>query len=90
MIEQEIEDHLCTGVKQLGGEVRKAEWVARRHCPDRRVMHAKRCCWVECKKPGEKVRPGQAREHDRMRLLGEDVVVVSTIDEVEAFLETLK
>jgi len=90
VIEKQIEDYLSEGVKRMGGEVRKAEWVGRRHCPDRRVMHVKRCAWVECKRPGAKPRPGQLREHDRMRSLGEDVVVLSTYDEVDAFLETLK
>jgi len=90
MIEKEVEDYLCAEVRKAGGEVRKAEWIARRHCPDRRVMHPKGCVWVECKKPGEKVRPGQRREHDRMRALGEVVVVLSTLEEVDAFMDTLK
>jgi len=90
MLEQAIEDYLCDGVKTLGGEVRKAEWVGRRHCPDRRVMHPKRCAYAEVKRPGGKLRPGQAREVARMRALGEDVVVLSTYEEVDEFLETLK
>ena len=89
VIEKHIEDYLAAGVKAAGGEVRKAEWIGRRHCPDRRVMHPKRRAWVECKRPGSKPRPGQLREHERMRALGEDVVVVSTYDEVDAFLATL-
>lgn len=90
VIEKDIEDYLAAGVKRLGGEVRKAEWIGRRHCPDRRVMHPARRCWVECKRPGAKPRPGQQREHDRMRALGEDVLVLSTFEEVDSFLETLK
>lgn len=90
VIEKDIEDYLAAGVKRLGGEVRKAEWAGRRHCPDRRVMHPARRCWVECKRPGAKPRPGQQREHDRMRALGEDVLVLSTFEEVDSFLETLK
>lgn len=90
MIENDIEDYLIERVRAAGGEVRKAEWVGRRHCPDRRVMHAKRCVWVECKRPGAKPRPGQLREHARMRLLGEDVIVLSTFDEVDEFIASLK
>ena len=90
VIEKDIEDYLAAGVKRMGGEVRKAAWLGRRHCPDRRVMHPTRRCWVECKRPGAKPRPGQQREHDRMRALGEDVLVLSTFEEVESFLETLK
>ncbi len=90
MIEAEVESYLTYLVTSLGGEVRKAEWVNRRHCPDRRVMHPKRCCWIEFKRPGEKPRPGQLREHTRMIAMGEDVIVISTFDEVDAFVEGLK
>lgn len=90
MLEVSVEEALNNGVRFHGGETRKAQWVGRAHAPDRRVMHPKRCAWVEVKRPGEKPRPGQQREHDRMRALGEDVVVVSTIEEVKAFLESLK
>ena len=90
MIEKDIEDYLCEQVHTLGGEVRKAGWVGRRHCPDRRIMHPMLCCWVEVKAPGQKPRPGQVREHDRMRLLGEKVHVVATYDEVDALLAIIK
>lgn len=90
VIEKDVEDYLCAGVLSAGGEVRKTEWVGRRHCPDRRVMHPTRCAFVEVKRPGGKLRPGQQREIDRMRRLGEDVAVLTTFDEVDAFLETLK
>lgn len=90
MLEQEVEDYLCEQVRAVGGEVRKAGWNGRRHCPDRRVMHPKLCCWVECKAPGAKVRPGQKREHDRMVALGEVVFVISSFDEVDAFIGRLK
>lgn len=90
MIEQDVEDYLCEQVKAAGGDTRKVEWIGRKHAPDRRVMHPKRCAWVECKRPGAKARPGQLREHERMRALGEDVVVLSSYEEVDAFVETLK
>lgn len=89
IIEKDVEDYLCAGVKAAGGEVRKSEWVGRRHCPDRRVMHPARCAYVEVKRPGGKLRPGQVREIERMRALGEDVVVLTTFDEVDGFLATL-
>lgn len=89
MIEQEVEDYLCAEVRKSGGEVRKAEWIGRKHCPDRRVMHPSRCCWVEVKRPGAKPRPGQQREHERMRSFGEDVIVIASMDEVDAFIRGL-
>ena len=89
MIEQQVEDYLKEQVIAAGGEVRKAEWIGRRHCPDRRVMHPKRCCWIEVKRPGAKPRPGQLREHDRMRRLGEDVIVIDSPDAVDEFIRGL-
>lgn len=88
MKEVDIEDHLVTRVKQEGGEVRKARWIGRRNAPDRRVMLARPGfpCWVELKKPGEKPRIGQRREHERMRRLGEIVHVIDSIEGVEELL----
>ncbi len=90
MIENDIETYFIEQVQLHGGRVRKAEWVGRRHCPDRRLMHPNRCSWVEVKRPGAKPRPGQLREHKRMRDLGETVDVVSTYEEVDALMELLK
>lgn len=90
MLESTVESRLCDGVVAAGGEVRKTKWINRRHAPDQRVMHPKLCCWIEVKRPGEKPRPGQKREHERMTRLGEQVFVISTIEEVDTFLEKLK
>jgi len=38
MRESQIEAYLAKRVKELGGEVRKVEWVGRRSAPDRLVM----------------------------------------------------
>lgn len=38
MRERDIEKHLVKRVKELGGEVRKVEWIGRRGAPDRLVM----------------------------------------------------
>lgn len=38
MRESVIEKHLVKRVKELGGEVRKVQWVGRRGAPDRLVM----------------------------------------------------
>lgn len=88
MREADVEQHLVKRVKQEGGEVRKAAWIGRRHAPDRRVMLSRPGfpCWVELKRPGETPRPGQVREHERMRALGEIVHVVDSIEAVEALL----
>ena len=38
LLENDIEAYLVKRVKELGGEVRKVQWVGRRNAPDRRVM----------------------------------------------------
>jgi hypothetical protein len=42
--------------------------------------------WVELKAPGEKPRPGQLREHERMRRMGQRVEVIDSIEGVEKLL----
>lgn len=101
MRESTIEKHLVNRVKELGGEVRKVQWIGRRGAPDRLVMgvrfrwkpnpasdgfHERGACWVELKAPGEKVKPHQQREHDRMRAMGQRVVVIDSIEGVEELL----
>lgn len=100
MRERDIERHLVKRVKELGGEVRKVAWIGRRGAPDRLVMlnpftvfhevegTTQHCTtiWVELKAPGEKAEPHQLREHARMRKMGQRVVVIDSIEGVEALL----
>ena len=87
MRERDIEQHLVRRVKEMGGEVRKAQWIGRRGAPDRRVLLPGRTpVWVELKAPGVKPEAHQIREHNRMRRLGELVEVLDTIERVEALL----
>lgn len=87
MRESTIENYLVERVKALGGEVRKVQWLGRRGAPDRLVMLAPDgCIWVELKAPGEKAKPHQKREHDRMRRMGQRVEVVDSIERVDEVL----
>jgi hypothetical protein len=101
--ERDIEKHLVERVKALGGEVRKVQWVGRNGAPDRLVMlpihmltgsvMAKNrgyslTIWVELKAPGKKPTVRQVREHERMREMGQRVVVVDSIDGVDELLGT--
>lgn len=89
MRESVIEDHLVARVRELGGECRKVQWIGRRGAPDRLVMMpnvARSTIWVELKAPGEKAKPHQKREHDRMRAMGQRVVVIDSIEGVEELL----
>lgn len=99
--ESEIESYLVERVKALGGEVRKVQWIGRRGAPDRIVMLPGCDCgvptcanysepnppiWVELKAPGEKAKPHQAREHERMRAMGQRVVIVDSFEGVDEVL----
>lgn len=86
MRESEIEKYLVKRVNELGGEIRKVKWIGRRHAPDRRVMLTDRCMWIELKATGEKCRPGQLREHERMRRQGERVEVIDSLAGVDQVL----
>ena len=78
MKERDIERHLVKCVKQLGGEVRKVQWIGRVGAPDRLVMlpkmpyssraavvyHYPRTIWVELKNP-DTVKTFPANAHER-------------------------
>ena len=96
MRESAIEKHLVKRVEELGGEVRKVKWIGRRGAPDRLVMlpaeyqwnvPLPQTIWVELKAPGEVPEPHQAREHKRMRAMGQHVVVIDSIEGVEELLK---
>lgn len=100
MRERDIEAYLVKCVKALGGECRKIQWIGRRGAPDRLVMLPAVCsgvtrngmsrgpvsCWVELKAPGIKPEAHQLREHERMRKMGQRVVVIDSIEAVDELL----
>lgn len=96
MRESIIEQYLVDWVKALGGEVRKVKWVGHRGAPDRLVMLPPwepspgnlydRTVWVELKAPGQKPKPHQTREHERMRKMGQRVEVIDSLEGVDALL----
>jgi len=94
MRESTIENYLVERVRVLGGEVRKVKWIGRHGAPDRLVMMPDRTIWIELKAEGLAAffphtphERQQHREHERMRAMGQRVVVVDShqgIDEVLA------
>lgn len=87
MREADIERYLVKRVKALGGEVRKVRWVGRRGAPDRFLMLPGHVgLWVELKAPGKKPRVNQLREHERMRAMGQRVVVIDSLKGVDEVL----
>ena len=88
MRESEIERADSERIEAAGGMSLKFVSPGRNHVPDRislmpipehhREIVAKYFQFTEYKKPGEKPRPGQVREHARLRTLGYHVNVVDT------------
>jgi hypothetical protein len=82
--ESDIEKYLVKRVKDVGGQIRKAQWVGHVGAPDRRVMLPNRMpIWIELKAPGKKPESHQIREHNRMRKLGELVEVIDSYEAVD-------
>ncbi len=90
MRESQIEKYLIERTKALGGECRKLRWIGRNGAPDRIVMLPgllnARVIFIELKAPGEKCRPHQIREHERMRHMGQRVEVVDSFEGVDEVL----
>ena len=99
MRENTIEQYLVERVKALGGEVRKVKWIGRNGAPDRIVMLPvvenedtvliPGTVWVELKAPGERCRPHQIREHERMRRMSQRVEVVDSFEGVDELLHSV-
>lgn len=101
--ERQIEARLVKRVAELGGEVRKVQWIGRRGAPDRLVMLPVKFAndyprdftiWVELKAPGGAAtfpknahEQAQAREHERMRAMGQRVEVVDSYEGIEELLK---
>lgn len=74
-------------VKMAHGEVRKCQWVGHVGAPDLFVMLPHRVhAWFEVKAPGEKPKPHQLREHEKMEKAGCSVYVVDRASDVARIL----
>jgi len=88
MRESVVEQHLVKRVKALDGFVRKLKWIGHRGAPDRFVAIPRRGMWLaELKRPGEGLEDHQAREHARLQNMDIRVVVLDSIEAVDAFIE---
>lgn len=96
--EAKIEKHLVDGVKARGGLVRKLRWIGRRGAADRLVVwpqghhrnweaHSPDIHFVELKAPGKKPEDLQEREIARLRGMGCVVLVLDSIEAVDAYLK---
>lgn len=86
MKEGSVVDYLKARVKALGGETRKIKFVAHNHAPDCMVLlEGMHPTLIELKAPGKKPRPGQLREHERLRKCGYQVLVINTHELVDKY-----
>lgn len=91
MLESKIEAHLVKRVKDVGGAAYKFTSPQRRAVPDRLVLlPGGRATFVECKATGQRPTDAQAREHARLWALGFPVLVIDSIDGVEAFVSGVR
>lgn len=86
MLEKFVEAALVKRVKELGGTCEKFTSPGRRSVPDRIVtLPGNRIVFVEVKAPGKKPTELQDRDHARRMKLGCEVVIVSSIEDANAF-----
>lgn len=83
-LESHLERAFVKHIIRTGGEVRKVQWIGRHGAPDRVVLYPDgEITWVELKTTTGALRPGQIREHERLRNMGQHVLVIRTKEEYE-------
>ena len=89
--EKKIEGHLIKMVSEMKGHAYKFNSEQRRGVPDRICVLPKGLLiFVECKRPGGEPTPAQYREMARLRALGQNVTWVSTTEEVDTLMQSVK
>jgi hypothetical protein len=84
-LEKDIEKRCVEYAESLGWLHIKLD-KAKRDWPDQQFFGPQgRCFLVEFKRPGEKARPAQKRNHEKLENLGHQVTL---IDSFETFIET--
>lgn len=91
MSESAVENYLRKETKKAGGACYKFVSPGRRHVPDNIVLWPKiphpRTEFVECKDKGRRARPGQQREHARLKALGYSVFLIDTKAKVDQYIK---
>lgn len=91
MLERKVEDHLVKQVKAKGGQCWKLMFLGRRGAPDRLVvLPGPRIYLVETKRPvGGTLSGGQSRVHSILAKLDWAPVVLSSIQEVDRWINSI-
>ena len=86
MLEKTVEAALVKRVKELGGIAYKWTSPGRTGVPDRIVMiPGGKIIFVELKSPTGKLTTRQEREHETIRGLGFEVIVINNVEDARAF-----
>lgn len=90
MRERDVEAYLVKQIKALGGMCEKFVSPGKTGVPDRLIiLPAGRIIFCELKAPGKKPTELQLRDHQKRRDLGCEVLVIDSIEEVDAFTRRL-
>lgn len=90
MLEKKIEKTVCDYARSRGVEAYKFTSPARSAVPDRLfIAPGGRVVFCEFKREGEKPTIPQAREHQRLRVLGMRVYVIDNIDDGKAMVNEM-
>lgn len=103
MKEHDIREALKARVEAYGGEIRAVSWLGRKNAPDVQALFPfgsiygdhvndrpeKLHPYIEAKRPGKAATEAQAREHERMREAGCVVLVITDLQELDAWLPPL-
>ena len=93
MLENRVENRLVKLIKEQGGLALKFDPSIMNGMPDRQVLlpYLKgRMIWVELKRPGEELRPLQAKRKKDLEAMGYQVEKLDSVKEVELFVKRLK
>ena len=84
MLERQLENKLKATVTRLGGVVYKLDAKANKGVPDRVVaLPGRTPFFIELKTETGRVSPLQAHEHERLRKIGQRIVVAYGWQEIE-------
>lgn len=89
MLEKQIEQKLKEQIEALGGKAFKFISPGNSGVPDRIILLNGQCYFVELKRPGGKLRPLQESVHQQFEQLGFHVYVISSLKEVEEFIQKI-
>ena len=90
MREKEIEEYLVKHVKQWGGRAYKFVSPGKSGVPDRLVVFPNGViAFIELKAPGEKTRPIQDHEINRLRRFGQLVTILDSKAKVDGYIKVL-